>query len=157
MTAETKSRAGRRVIGLPTTLVELLREHRAEQEREHANAGQLWKEGGWVFATPTGEALHYRTDNKYWKDLLREAGARDVRLHDARHTAATVLLLLGVPERTAMALMGWSHSAMAARYQHLTAAIQTDVAERVGGLLWATTETTTETTGDSNGTEIADA
>jgi integrase len=65
---------------------------------------------------------------------------RDIRVHDARHTAATVLLLLGVPERTAMALMGWSHSAMAARYQHLTAAIQADVAERVGGLLWGATE-----------------
>lgn len=110
-----------------------------------------------MLTTPTGEPIHYRTDNKHWKDLLREAGVRNVRLHDARHTAATVLLLLGVPERTAMALMGWSHSAMAARYQHVTAAIQTDVAERVGGLLWAANETTTETTADGNGTEIADA
>jgi integrase len=59
-----------------------------------------------------------------------------VRLHDAQHTAATVLLLLGVPERAVMALMGWSHTAMAARYQHLTAAIQDDVATRVGDLLW---------------------
>jgi hypothetical protein len=37
---------------------------------------------------------------------------------------------------------------------HLTAAIQADVADRVGGLLWATTETTTATTADNNGTEI---
>jgi hypothetical protein len=41
------------------------------------------------------------------------------RLHDARHTAATVLLLLGVPERTVMSVMGWSTTAMAARYQHV--------------------------------------
>jgi integrase len=40
------------------------------------------------------------------------------RLHDARHTAATVLLLLGVAERTVMGVMGWSNTAMAARYQH---------------------------------------
>jgi integrase len=60
----------------------------------------------------------------------------DRRLHDARHTAATVLLLLGVPERTVMGVMGWSNTAMAARYQHITAAIRRDVAERVGGLLW---------------------
>jgi integrase len=61
---------------------------------------------------------------------------RDARLHDARHTAATVLLILGVPERAAMGLMGWSSSAMAARYQHITGAIRGDVAERVGGLIW---------------------
>jgi len=35
-----------------------------------------------------------------------------------------------------MGLMGWSNSAMAARYQHITKAVQRDVARRVGGLLW---------------------
>ena len=52
-----------------------------------------------------------------------------------------------------MSLMGWSHSSMAARYQHLTAAIRADVAERVGGLLWVTSETATETTADHNADE----
>ena len=59
------------------------------------------------------------------------------RLHDARHTAATVLLVLGVPERTVMGIMGWSSTAMAARYQHVTDPIRRDVADRIGGLLWA--------------------
>jgi integrase len=68
--------------------------------------------------------------------LLASAGVRDGRLHDARHTAATVLLLLGVPERAVMGLMGWSNSGMAARYQHLAAAVHRDIARRVGGLLW---------------------
>jgi hypothetical protein len=51
-----------------------------------------------------------------------------------------VLLILGVPERAAMGLMGWSSSAMAARYQHITGAIRGDVAERVGGLIWGSTD-----------------
>ena len=62
---------------------------------------------------------------------------RDGRLHDARHTAATVLLVLGVPERTVMGIMGWSSTAMAARYQHVTDPIRRLVADQVGGLLWA--------------------
>ncbi|HLL63769.1 MAG TPA: tyrosine-type recombinase/integrase, partial [Propionibacteriaceae bacterium] len=61
-------------------------------------------------------------------------------LHDARHTAATVLLVLGVPERTVMDVMGWSSTAMAARYQHVTDPIRREVASRVGGLLWASSE-----------------
>jgi integrase len=133
---ETKSRAGRRRIGLPDELVALLRKHRDEQDRERELAGQLWTEGGWVFTTPMGGPLNHRSDYDEWKRLLVRAGVRDGRLHDARHTAATVLLLLGVPERAVMGLMGWSHSAMAARYQHLTGAVQRDVARRVGGLLW---------------------
>lgn len=68
--------------------------------------------------------------------LVTRAGVSERRLHDARHTAATVLLLLGVAERTVMGVMGWSNTAMAARYQHLTTTIRRDVAQRVGGLLW---------------------
>jgi integrase len=135
-TAETKSRAGRRRIGLPDQLVELLRTHRAEQDRERVKAAQLWTDGGWVFASPTGTPLNPRTDWTDWKKLLTRAGVRDGRLHDARHTAATVLLLLGVPERAVMDVMGWSNTAMAARYQHVTAAVQRDIAGRVGGLIW---------------------
>jgi integrase len=61
---------------------------------------------------------------------------RDGRLHDARHTAATVLLILGVSERAVMGLMGWSTTAMAARYQHMVDSVRSDVARRVDGLIW---------------------
>lgn len=60
----------------------------------------------------------------------------DLVLHDARHTAATVLLIIGVPERVVMQIMGWSSTAVAARYQHVTGGILADVAQRVGGLIW---------------------
>ncbi len=39
-----------------------------------------------------------------------------------------------------MGIMGWSPTAMAARYQHLTSAIQRDIASRVGGLIWQVNE-----------------
>lgn len=88
-TDETKSRAGRRSIGLPAELVKLLECHRVEQEAERARAAQLWQGGGWVFATPTGRPVNPNTDYHEWKQLLKDAGLRDGRLHDARHTAAT--------------------------------------------------------------------
>jgi integrase len=70
--------------------------------------------------------------------LLAEAKVRDERLHDARHTAATVLLILGVPERAVMGLMGWSTTAMAARYQHMVDAVRADIARQVDGRIWKT-------------------
>jgi len=77
------------------------------------------------------------SDYREWKALLRTAGVPGGRLHEARHTAANVLLVLGVPERTVMSVMGWSSTSMAARYQHVTDPIRRDVADRVGGLLWS--------------------
>lgn len=134
---ETKSRAGRRVIGLPETLCHLLKEHKVQQAQERLRAGQLWHDGGWLFATEVGDPINPRTDWDDWKKLLKRAGIRDGRLHDARHTAATALLLLGVSERTIMGLMGWSNPAMTHRYAHMVDPIRDDVARRVDGLLWA--------------------
>ncbi|MGH8893241.1 MAG: tyrosine-type recombinase/integrase [Actinomycetes bacterium] len=147
---ETKSAAGQRVVGLPDQLVQLLKLHREEQDQARARAGQLWCEGGWVFASPTGEALNPNTDYRAWKALLKDAGVRDARLHDARHTAATALLVLGVPERTVMSIMGWSSTSMAARYQHVTDPIRRDVAQRLGGLIWSDDD---KSSGESNRNE----
>jgi integrase len=140
-TGPTKSRAGRRVVGLPEPLIVLLHFHRKTQEAERIAARQLWHDEGWVFAKPDGRPLNPNTDFHEWKALLKEAGLRDGRLHDARHTAATVLAILAVPTPTAMAIMGWSSAAMAARYQHVLDTIRKGVADQVGGLLWDAPET----------------
>ena len=83
-----------------------------------------------------GRPINPNTDYLEWEALLQRAGVRHARLHDARHTAATVLLVLGVPERTVMSIMGWSSTSMAARYQHVTDPIRREVANRVGDLLF---------------------
>lgn len=135
-TAETKSRAGRRAVGLPAQLGDLLTTHRLKQDIERLLAGDQWADEGWVFATPDGHGTSPRTDYDNWKELLADAKVRDGRLHDARHTAATVLLILGVSERAVMGLMGWSTTAMAARYQHMVDSVRQDVARQVDGLIW---------------------
>jgi integrase len=132
----TKSRAGRRAVGLPDQLVDLLRNHLKAQEEERAAAGKRWEENRLVFPDEYGRSPSHRRDWAEWKNLLVQANVRDGRLHDARHTAATVLLILGVPERAVMGLMGWSTTAMAARYQHMVDAVRTDIARQVDGLIW---------------------
>jgi integrase len=73
-TAGTKSRAGKRGIGLPDQLVGLLKTHRAEQQRERDTAADLWQDTGYVFTTSTGRPLNPRTDYTEWKRLLKRAG-----------------------------------------------------------------------------------
>jgi integrase len=133
----TKSRAGRRVVPLPEAVLDLLRDHAKAQAVQRRTAAQLWFDEGWIFSDEIGRALNPRTDWDNWKKLLKAAGVRDGRLHDARHTAATVLLLLGVHERTIMSVLGWSTTAMVSRYAHVIAPIHSDVASRLDMLLWS--------------------
>ncbi|TQS43749.1 tyrosine-type recombinase/integrase [Cryptosporangium phraense] len=138
-TKATKSRAGRRTVGLPDELVKLLRKHREEQEALRATAAQLWTAKGYVFTSATGEPIVPNTDYHHWKQLLADAGVRDARLHDARHTAATVLLILGVDGRIVDAILGWEPGGaarMRARYMHVTDPMLSKVAKKVGAALW---------------------
>lgn len=133
---DVKSRAGRRAIGIPGPLLESLREHKKAQDVERDFAGSEWHEGGWVFTQPTGKPIDPRRDHDEWKSLLQEAQVRDARLHDARHTAATMLLVLGVPARAVMEVMGWSQVSMTTRYQHIPSELVTGIAKQVGEHLW---------------------
>lgn len=134
--SEVKSKAGRRAIVLPDELYALLEKHELAQWEERVHAGSAWEDGDWMFAQPNGRPIRPEQDRLDWLQLLEDAGVRQARLHDARHTAATVLLLLGVPERAAMEFMGWSHSSMAKRYQHVTTALRDDIALRLNRFLW---------------------
>jgi integrase len=98
-----------------------------------------------MFAQPNGKPIDPRRDLYEWKALLMEAGVREARLHDARHTAATTLLLLGVSERAVMDIMGWSNSAMVKRYTHVTARLRRDIADRLNSFFWTANETKNET------------
>lgn len=133
---DVKSRAGRRTFTLPDELFELLLKHEQAQLREREHAGSEWHDGGWMFTQRTGKPIDARRDWGEWKTILREAGVRDARLHDARHTAATVLLLLGVHERVVMEVMGWSSASMRQRYMHVTEQLRTDVAKQLNGYFW---------------------
>jgi integrase len=142
---DVKSQAGRRGIALPDELFTLITAHCTVQEQERQHAGSEWHKGDWMFTQPNGKPLDPRRDQYEWKTLLAEAGVREARLHDARHTAATVLLLLGVHERAVMDVMGWSNSAMVKRYAHVTARLRRDIADQLNSYFWAANETKTET------------
>jgi integrase len=115
----------------------MLLAQRESQSVERQRAAQLWSEEGWVFGRrdwSCGQSL-----NRLGRLEASTAAAdvRDGRLHDARHTAATELLLLGVHERTIMSVLGWSTTAMASRYTHVITPIHNDLASRLDGLLWS--------------------
>ncbi|WP_369053884.1 tyrosine-type recombinase/integrase [Kineococcus terrestris] len=142
-----KSRAGRRVIALPAQLVDALRRHRRQQLEERMLLGDLWEDHDLVFAQITGRPIDPRADWGAWKRLLAQAGVRDARLHDARHTAATLLLQQGVPARVAMQILGHSQINLTlGTYSHVVPELATEAAARVGVALWGTTETRSETT-----------
>lgn len=84
-----------------------------------------------------GRPLDKRSDWEGWKALLTRAGVREVRLHDGRHTAATLLLSEGVHPRVVMELLG--HAQMRTTtdtYSHVMPALAEEAAAKMGTALW---------------------
>ena len=90
------------------TCAQPLRAHRVAQLEERLAAGAEWVDLDLVFAQPNGKAIERKSDWRAWKAPLQEAGVRDVRLHDGRHTAATLLLSEGVHPRVVMEVLGYA-------------------------------------------------
>lgn len=133
---DTKTGAGRRVIAIPAQMIPALLQHRRNQARERLNAGPAWHDLDLVLPQPNGTPIDPRSDYHAWVSLLKKADVRRARLHDARHTAATLLLAHGVDGRVVMSLMGWSQQVLLTRYQHVIDPMRIEAAERLGGAIW---------------------
>jgi integrase len=135
---ETKTDRSRRTLAVPGPLIEALRKQRAEQNAERLAAGTEWEDWDLVFAQRNGRPLDKHSDYEAWGALLRDAGVRQVRLHDGRHTAATLMLTAGVHPRVVMELLG--HSQMRTTtdtYSHVMPALAKEAADRMASTLWS--------------------
>lgn len=136
---ELKSDQSRRTVALPLQLVAALKAHRASQLHERMTAGPAWHDGDFVWCQPNGRPIGAHANWDEWNALLTSTGIRRVRVHDARHTAATLLLAQGVDQRVVIEILGHSQISMTSRYAHVLPQVMTDAAERIGRALWGET------------------
>ena len=126
-----------RAIALPAKLVAELRTHRAAQTAERLAAGSWWVDGDYVFTREDGRPIDPKDDWTLWRALLAEAEVPIVRLHAARHTAATMCLALGVPEKIVMEMFGHSRAEITRGYQKRVDALHLDAADKIDSTpLW---------------------
>ena len=134
--AEPKTHRSRRALFLPDGVLRALRAHRLRQLQQRLAAGSRWQDGGLVFTSGIGTPFEPRNLFRNFKTLLRKAGLPDIRFHDLRHSAASLLLAQGVPMRAVMEMLGHSNIGTTADiYSHVMPAMMRDVAEKMDAIL----------------------
>ena len=105
--SEPKSARSRRKVALPQMAVEALRRHRASQAEERLALGPAWDDLDLVFPNGVGRPMeHSNLRIRSFQPLLMKAELPKIRLHDLRHTAATLLLLQGVHVKVVSEMLG---------------------------------------------------
>jgi integrase len=129
-------RRSRRTISLPQIAVSALCAHRARQAEERQQAGRRWHETGYVFTTTIGTALDPRKVAREFQTILATSGLPRIRLHDLRHTAATLLLAQGVHPRVVMDLLGHSQIGVTMNtYSHVVPELRKEAAAQMDAIL----------------------
>lgn len=100
---DVKSQSSAATVPLPDELVTVLRQHRRDQlvDAKVAQGNKL----GLVFTTKNGTPLEPRNVNRAFESLCRRAGVRSIRLHDLRHSCATLLFAMGVDAATVQRIL----------------------------------------------------
>jgi len=128
---QPKSAKSRRAIALSPSAILTLKEHREKQALERAMLGIPRKDDDLVFSTPEGQPLRPNTISRAWAMLAARTGIKVIRLHDARHTHASLMLKQGIHPKVVQERLG--HSSVQVTldlYSHVVPGIQEAAAAR---------------------------
>ena len=131
-----KNGRGRRVE-LSKKAVDALRGHRARQDEEKSRSGSLWQDNGLVFPTTTGTTTSgTNLLGRHFKPLLERAGLPAIRLHDLRHTCATILLMKGKHSKFVQEMFGHANISITLdTYSHVIEGMDGGLADAVDDAL----------------------
>lgn len=135
----TKTAKGRRTIALPPSAIMALRAHKETQEAIYQKInGAPPAEDSMVFCHVDGTALKPDTVSSAWAVLAARAGLKGIRLHDARHTHASLMLKQGIHPKIVQERLG--HASIQTTldtYSHVAPGLQEAAAKRFDELVSA--------------------
>ncbi|WP_078392094.1 tyrosine-type recombinase/integrase [Shouchella patagoniensis] len=92
----TKSESSDRLISLPKYVVKELESYKKVWAQYKNNDDWVEEEREWLFCNSNGKHFYPTTPTTFWMRFTKRANVRHIRLHDLRHTSATLLIAQGI-------------------------------------------------------------
>ncbi|HYN29075.1 MAG TPA: site-specific integrase [Dermatophilaceae bacterium] len=132
---EPKTTRSSRTIAVDPITVAVLRHVQQRQDAQRQLLGSAWHPGDYVFTREDGSPWHPEYVSKRFAVLVKRAGLPRIRLHDLRHTHASLALRGGVHLKVMQERLGHSSISVTANmYSHVAPGLQHDAATRIADL-----------------------
>ena len=142
---QPKTAKGRRLISLSPSTTTLLREHREQQEEMRQALGSTLTEDDLVFCHVDGKPLLPNSVSHAWTKLASRTGLKGIRLHDARHTHASLMLKQGIHPKIVQERLGHASIQITLdTYSHVTPGLQQAAANRFDDIVHGVSENETK-------------
>ena len=131
-----KTRRGTRDIPIDGRTIAMLRRHQEMQDVERTAWGPAWNDAGLVFTREDGRPLRPEYATRHFQALAKQSDLPAIRLHDLRHTNASLALEAGVEMKVVSERLGHSQiSVTADLYTHVSNTVGRAAAEQIAEIL----------------------
>ena len=128
---QPKSAQSRRTIALSPSVVMVLKEYHDKRFIDCVMLGTTFEDTALVFSTFDGNPLRPNTITRAWTNLATRAGVKRIRLHDARHTHASIMLKQGIHPKIVQERLGHASIQITLdTYSHVAPGLQESAAKR---------------------------
>ncbi len=110
-----------RAVKIDEYTIELIRQLKAEKEKDRLRLGTAWQGNEWLFTTWNGLIMHPATPSHWFREFLKRHGLKHRKFHALRHTSATLLLLGGTNIKQVSGRLGHSDLRVTNQYLHCIA------------------------------------
>lgn len=134
--SEPKTRRGTRLISIDPGTVAVLKKQRQQQREDRLAWEGAWNETGLIFTREDGSQIHPERATKSFASAIKKSGAPAIRLHDLRHTNATLALAANVHPKVVSERLGHATVSLTLDvYSHAIPALSEEAASTIAALI----------------------
>ncbi len=138
LTKSPKSASGQRVIPISSTLIEYLKKAHSEYLLKKFKMGKDFFDGDYVVCQENGKPYKPNSFTDKFNNFLKKNNLKHIRLHDLRHTNATLMLTQGISPKVAQMRLGHSdYSTTMNIYSHVLKSVETEAAEKIENVIFS--------------------
>lgn len=124
-----------RTVTVDEVCIDLIRQLKAEKEREQVRLGTAWIGDEWLFTQWDGSIIYPQTPSQWFSEFLARHGMKHRKFHALRHTSATLLLLSGTNVKQVSGRLGHADLRVTNGYLHCLAEADEAAANALSSLL----------------------